>query len=224
MKANFSSVALCAALALPIFASAQATHRLGITAGWNMTQLHSNVLTVTEGRGSAAAGLTFKIPFGTSDQPKLEYVQDIMYTQGGGSAETMFLRDEQAPGTANYKYHFRSFEGASLIGFNVNSWLQVQGGGYFGLMSNRLNNDNQVLLLNDNPDMYQCTPAYKLNSVFGGLDFGPAAGISVGTERVRLNARYHYGMRNLYNNIDFKSTEGKHIRTSAVRLSLSFFL
>jgi hypothetical protein len=224
MKATLSLVALCAALALPMFATAQSTHRLGITAGWNMTQLHSNVLTTTEGRGSATAGFTFKIPFGTADQPKFEYTQDIMYTQGGGAAETMFLREEQAPGTANYQYHFRSFEGTSMVGFNVNSWLQVQGGGYLGLMSNRLDDNNKDLLLNDNPDMYQCTPAYKLNHVFGGLDFGPAAGISVGTERVRLNARYHYGMRNLYNNIDFKSTKGKHIRTSAVRLSLSFFL
>jgi hypothetical protein len=221
MRTNIFPVVLCAAL-LPLFASAQTSHRLGITGGWNQSTIHSNVLNVTDGRGSAAVGLTFRLPLGYSKNSPFEYVQEVNYVQGGGSAEVMYLREEQGPAQTTYQYHYRSFEGGTFLGWSPAPWLQLQAGGYVGLFSNRLDN-NPELLLNDNADMYRCTPAYKLNPAFGGVDFGPAAGVSVGTERVRFNVRYYHGMRNLHKNLDFVSHEGKYIRTSAVRAGVAVF-
>jgi len=86
-----------------------------------------------------------------------------------------------------------------------------------------LDRDPQDLRIGDYDNVNNSTAADDLNDAFSGLDYGPAAGFSVGEGHFRASARYYLGVHNLYNNLDFVSS-GPYIRTNALRMSLTYFL
>jgi hypothetical protein len=221
MKATIFTAALSAAL-FPVCLQAQRHHHLGLVAGFGHSSLRSNCLEMVGGRQHATVGVAYLVPIGRRE--RLEYTQEVTYTRGGGSARVQFLREEQSPGETQYRYHFSAYETAALLGYRPVKGLHLQVGGYLAAMTNRLDRSQPNLLLADQPDFFMCTPAFKFNQAFAGLDYGPIAGLSVGNDRVRFNARYHLGVRNLHRQLDHMPQGERFIRTGSARVGLAFFL
>ncbi len=219
VKTFFAAIAL-AALATTTL-SAQLHHQLGFTFGSNYSSLRSDLFPNASGRLSYAVGASFNLGF--NDRFGLN--QEIIYTQKGASAQATYFRPEQEPEARSYDYHYSTFETGLFADFQPLATLPVrlQAGGFLGTHFHNMDRTNRELYIGNYETINEATPAADLNDAFSGIDFGPAAGISGGSGQFRVNARYYWGTRNLYNNLDFVEA-GHHIRTSSVRLTLTYFL
>lgn len=218
-KTFFAAIAL-AALATTTL-SAQLHHQLGFTFGSNYSSLRSDLFPTASGRLSYAIGASYNVGF----TERFGLNQEIVFTQKGASAQTAYFRPEQAPESRSYDFHYNTFETGVFADFQPLATLPVrlQAGGFLGTHFHNLNRNDRDLYVGNYETINSATPAADLNDAFSGIDFGPAAGISGGSGQFRVNARYYLGTRNLYNNLDFVE-EGHRIRTSSVRLTLTYFL
>jgi hypothetical protein len=213
----------CSAIATILVLSSASAQRyqMGFTGGSNYSNLNSDLFTTSSGRLSGVIGCSFVI--GLSQ--KFELNQEISFVQKGATAKTAFFRPEQAPDIRSYQYNYNSFEAGLFLGYQpvMSLPIRIQAGAFYGTHFHNLNRSQRDLYLGNYEDLNQATKAVDLNDAFSGVDAGPAIGISGGDGQFRVNARYYYGMRNLYNNLDF--VEGGHrIRTNSIRLTLTFFL
>lgn len=216
-KAIFTAAFLLAA----VFVSAQSRYQMGFTFGSNYSSLRSDLFTTSSGRLGWAAGCSFALGFG--DQFELN--PEIVFTQKGASAKAAYFRAEEAADIRTYQFFYNTFEAGLFAGYQpvTSVPVRLQAGGFFGTHFHTLNKNDQDLMVGNYDDLNEATPAYQLNDAFSGVDFGPALGVSAGDGRFRANARYYFGARNLYNNLDFMEA-GHSIRTSSLRLTLTYFL
>jgi hypothetical protein len=218
LRSLFSAAVL--ALFLTSVVSAQ-VYKMGFTTGSNYSLLKSDLFTTSSGRLSGAIGCSFVI--GLSD--RFEFNQEIVFTQKGASAKAVKFRPEERPDITTYQYYYNTFEAGSMVGFKpfANTPIQFQAGAFFGTHFHNLDRNSRDLYVGDYNNLNDATKAVDLNDAFSGLDYGPIVGISAGEGQFRVNARYYYGARNLYNNLDFVAG-GHSIHTSSLRLTLTYFL
>lgn len=217
---------IVAALLLAAFAntsSAQTTSNTistGISFGTGFSTLRSDLFATSDARLGYSAGLSFVVPMGS----RLELNPEISFTQKGASGQAGAFRPEEAPEMQAYNYHYNTFELGLLVGYQpiASVPVRLQAGGFLDANQHNLA-ENDQLFVGDLYDYTTAMPASDLNDAFGGLDFGPAAGISVGNSRFRANFRYYLGVPNLYSYLEFKP-EGHSIRSSAFRLTATYFL
>jgi hypothetical protein len=211
----FMLVALCT------LAQAQTRFDFGVTAGVNYSSLRSDVFTTSSGRIAPAIGFSFAVGL----SKRFELNQEVVFTMKGAKARALYYLPEEAPAENTYNYHYNTFETALFAGFRPSKdfpfWLQ--GGAFMGTHFAHLDRDPKDLRIGDYENVNNSMAADDLNDAFSGLDFGPAIGFSVGEGHFRATARYYLGVQNLYNNLDFVPS-GPHIRTSALRMSLTYFL
>lgn len=206
--------------AIPQTAQAQVRHRLGFTLGSNYSSIQSDLFTTSAGRLSAVVGCNFQFEF----NDRFSVSQEIMFTRKGGSVKAVHFVPEQITEEHLYDYHYNSFEAGVFATFHPFGLpIGLQGGGFFGTNFHNLNRSNRNLYVGDYVSINNATRAVDLNDSFAGMDFGPAAGISASAGRFQANARYYYGISNLYNNLDFVEA-GHRINTNSLRLSLTYFL
>ncbi|MCC6282625.1 MAG: outer membrane beta-barrel protein [Saprospiraceae bacterium] len=216
---------IIAALFVAMFATshtaqAQVRHRLGFTIGSNYSSVSSDMFTTSTGRLSTVVGCNFQFDF----NEQFSLTQEIMFTQKGGSARAIHFVPEQISEEHIYNYHYNTFEaGAFATFFPMGLPIGLQGGAFFGTNFHNLNRNSRDLYVGDYVSINHATRAADLNDAFAGMDFGPAVGISAATGRFQANARYYYGVSNLYNNLDFVEA-GHRINTNSLRLSLTYFL
>lgn len=218
VKSFFSAIAIVALAA--VSASAQ-KYQMGFTTGSNYSLLKSDLFTTSSGRLSGAIGCSFVIGL----NEKFDLNQEILFTQKGASAKAAFFRPEQAADIRTYEFYYNTFEAALFVGYQPVPTIPIslQAGAFYGTHFHTLDRNSRELYVGNYEDINLATRAVDLNDAFSGVDYGPAIGISAGEGRFRANARYYYGARNLYNNLDF--VEGGHsIRTSSLRLTLTYFL
>jgi len=219
-KLRFSAV-----IAILVFAfqtlSAQTSYQAGLTVGTNYSSLRSDLFTTASGRLGLTAGCSFTLGFGE----RFELNPEIVFAQKGASAKAVRYMPEEKVENFTYDYHYNTFEAGLFAGFQPvkDVPVRLQGGGFFGTHFSRLSNEPSNLWVGDYADVNNAIPAEDLNNAFSGIDFGPAVGISAGSGRLRLNARYYFGMKNLYNNIDFVE-RGPKVSTGSLRVSLTCFL
>jgi hypothetical protein len=222
MLARTSIIAtlIIVAFALPFNSQAQVKHRLGFTVGSNYASVQSDLFTTSTGRLSAVVGCNFQFDF--SDRFSL--TQEIMFMQKGASARAVYFVPEQISEEHTYNYYYNTFEAGAFATFHPGGFpIGLQAGGFFGTNFHNLNRNNRDLYVGDYVSINHATRAADLNEAFAGMDFGPAAGINVSAGRFQANARYYYGVSNLYNNLDFVEA-GHRIHTNSLRLSLTYFL
>jgi hypothetical protein len=214
---------LIAAFLIGLFSapvSAQTTYRVGLTAGPNYSTLKSDLFTTSSGRPGLAAG--FSIIMGLGD--RFEFNQEVAFVQKGAEARAVMFQPEDVVEEKGYKYYYNSFEAAFLAGYEPFATVpvRVQAGAVAGTHTHSLDRSQRELMVGDYESINDATRAVDLNDAFSGVDFGPVFGVSAGDGAFRANLRYYLGVKNLYNNLDF--VEGGHsIRSSAVRLSLTYF-
>lgn len=196
-------------------------YKLGFTTGSNYSFLRSDLFRTASGRLSGSLGCTYLIQMG--DQ--FEFTQDILFTQKGANARVAYYLPEEAPEMRAYSYYYNTFETGAFLGYKPFKTIPVRfhAGGFAGAHFHMLNRSNREVYVGNYSNINLAIPAVDLNDAFSGVDFGPAFGISGGDDRFRINARYYYGVRNLYKNLDFVEG-GHHIRTSALSLTLTYFL
>lgn len=200
---------------------AQSSFQAGITLGSNYSTLRSDLFSSSNGRAGVAAGASMILHL----NDRVELNQEVVFAQKGASVQAVRMLSQENVQSHTYNYHYNTFETGLFAGVQPVAVVPVrfQLGGFFGTHFQQLDNSQRDLYLSDFSQNSQPFPVVKLNAAFSGVDFGPAAGVSVGTQRVRFNARYYFGMRNLYNNLDFVPT-GHNIRTRALRVSMTYFL
>ncbi|MBK8556452.1 MAG: outer membrane beta-barrel protein [Lewinellaceae bacterium] len=220
MNAKSFFAAACLAL-LSFSVSAQEIYQVGVTAGSNYSSLRSDLFSTSSGRLSAAVGCTFVVGFGEH----FELNQEVVFVQKGASAKAVNFRPEDTPEELTYDYYYNSFEAGLFAGVTpfANIPLTFQAGGFMGTHFDNLDRSAKEVYVGDYESINHATPAIDLNDAFSGIDFGPAFGIAAGKGRMRVNARYYLGTRNLYKNLDFVDA-GPSIRTGSLRLSVSYFL
>ena len=201
--------------------NAQVRYQMGFTVGSNYSSLRSDMFTTSSGRLGFAAGCSFLLGFGEH----FELNPEIVFTQKGASATAAYFLPEQKADIRTYQYYYNTFEAGLFAGFQPAADIpfRIQAGGFFGTHFHNLDRNNREVFVGNYEDVNQATRAVDLNDAFSGVDFGPAFGLSAGEGRFRANIRYYVGKRNLYNNLDFVET-GHSIRTSSLRLTLSYFL
>ncbi|GAB4499581.1 MAG: hypothetical protein OHK0019_36860 [Saprospiraceae bacterium] len=202
-------------------ASAQTRYQMGFTLGSNYASLRSDLFPTSSGRLSFAVGCSFALGFG--DQFELN--PEIVFTQKGASAQVAYFQPEEKADLRSYQFYYNTFEAGLFAGFKPLARVpfQIQAGGFFGTHFNNLDRNNRDLYVGDYENINNATPAADLNEAFSGIDFGPAVGISAGEGRFRANFRYYLGAHNLYNNV-YEGESGHSIRSSAARLTLTYFL
>lgn len=202
-------------------AAAQTRYQMGFTFGSNYASLRSDLFPTSSGRLSFAVGCSFALGFG--DQFELN--PEIVFTQKGASAQVAYFQPEEKADLRSYQFYYNTFEAGLFAGFKPLARVpfQIQAGGFFGTHFNNLDRNNRDLYVGDYENINNATPAADLNEAFSGVDFGPAFGISAGEGRFRANLRYYLGARNLYNNV-YEGESGHSIRSSAARLTLTYFL
>jgi len=214
---------LSAAILATLFVSSVSAQRyqMGFTTGSNYSSLQSYLFTTSSGRLSGAIGCSFLIGLGE----KFEFNQEILFVQKGATAKAVYFRPEQAPDVRTYQFFYNSFEAGMFLGFqpSVTVPIRLQAGGFFGTHFHNLDRSERDSYVGNYETINSATRAADLNDAFSGVDYGPAVGISAGEGRFRANARYYYGARNLYNNLDFVKA-GHSIRTNSIRLTLTYFL
>jgi hypothetical protein len=223
MKINFLAIVAVTAVSFltTTNGSAQTNYQAGITLGSNYSSVRSDVFTTTSGRLGVAAGASFVIGFGD----RFELNHDVVFTQKGATAKAVRFMPEQKVDIAEYAYYYNTVEVGLLAGYQPIRELpvRVQAGGFFGTHFHTLDRTQDDLWVGNYQNEQGATPAIKLNNAFSGLDFGPAVGVSVGSGRFRTHFRYQHGVKNMYNNLDYVAA-GPRIRSSSVRLSLTYFL
>jgi hypothetical protein len=213
-------IVLCTVV-LPFAAAGQRQHHLGLVAGLNQSSLRSDFLQIADARTSWTAGLNYLIPLG----PQLDYQQELLYAREGASAKVLVSGSESGPREGRYNFFYTTLGTTGLLSWKPakRTPLYLEGGGFFATYANRLERSVPGVVLLDNPDFYLATPVHKVSPAFGGIDYGPVAGVGVGNDRVRLSVRYRWGMKNLYDNVDFVP-HVYSIRTQAVRATLTVYL
>ena len=203
------------------FVSAQTNFQAGLTIGSNYSNLSSDLFSTSSGKAGVAAGLSMVMAF----NDHFELNQEVVFTQKGANAEAVRFMSQEQVATYTYSYNYNTFETGLFAGIQPvkNIPVKLQLGGFFGTHFHNMDASQRDLWVGNALTPATATLAVKLNPAFSGLDFGPAAGISVGTQRVRVSARYYLGTRNLYNNLDF--VEGGHrINTRSVRVALTYLI
>lgn len=206
---------------IAVAASAQIRYQIGFTAGANYSSLRSDLFTTASGRLAPAIGCSFVVGLGDY----FELNQEIVLTSKGANARAVYFRPEDKPEENSYSYYYNTFETGLFAGLQPSAQIPIrlQVGGFFGANFHTLDRSQRELMISNYENINYATRAVDLNDAFSGIDFGPAIGISAGEGRFRANARYYLGARNLYNYLDFVSA-GPRIRTSSLRLTLSYFL
>jgi hypothetical protein len=212
-----------AALLLLSFSAlyAQVPYQVGATLGASYSSLQSDLFYTSSGRPSVAFGGAFVVGIGQY----FELNQEVVFVQKGANAKAVYFRPEATPEQRVYNYYYNSFEAALFAGYSPTKHfpLTIQVGGFMGTHFHRMDNSAREVYIQDYQNINNALLAYHLNDAFSGVDYGPAVGISAGKNRIRVNARYFHGTRNMYDNLDF--VEGKHrITTQSFRLSVSYFL
>lgn len=202
-------------------ASAQIRYQIGCTAGVNYASLRSDLFTTASGRLMPTLGCSFAVGLGDY----VELNQEVVLAFKGAHARAVYFRPEDKPDEHTYAYNYTSFETGLFAGFQParDFPLRFQAGGFFGANFHHLDRTQRELMIGDYGDINHAIRAVDLNDAFSGIDFGPAVGISAGEGHFRANARYYLGVRNLYNYLDFVAA-GPRIRSSSLRLSLTYFL
>lgn len=209
-------------LAIAAGASAQIrSYHIGVTAGIDYSSLQSDLFTTSSGRPAPVIGCSFVVGLGDL----IELNQEIALTFKGAKARAVYFRPEDRPEEHTYNYYYNTFETGLFAGLQPSRSipLRIQAGGFFGANFHTLDRSQRELMIVDYDNINNAVRAVDLNDGFAGIDYGPAVGISAGEGRFRANARYYMGLRNLYDQIDFVQT-GPHIRTNAIRLTLTYFL
>ena len=221
MNTKIFAFAAIFALVATTTLNAQSSYKMGFTLGSNYSSLKSDMFTTASGRLSAAAGFTISLGFG--DQ--FELTPEIMFVQKGASAKVVDFQPESQSEVSTYDFYYNSFEAGVFAGFqpSKNVPVSIQVGGFFGSHFHNLDRSQQDLYLGDYESINNATKAIDLNEAFTGIDYGPAFGISAGTGRFRVNARYYLGTRNLNDNRDFVE-KVNNIHTNSIRLGLTYFL
>lgn len=201
--------------------AAQTRYQVGFTFGSNYSSLQSDLFPTSSGRLGFAAGCSFALGFGD----RFELNPEIVFTQKGASAQAAYFLPEEKAGIRTYQYYYNTFEAGLFAGFKpiADVPFRIQAGGFFGTLFNNLDRNNRELYVGNYEDITNATSAVDLNEAFSGIDFGPAVGLSAGEGRFRANIRYYYGARNLSSNL-YTAEEGHHIRSSSLRLTLTYFL
>lgn len=201
--------------------TAQIRYQIGLTSGVNVSSLKSDLFTTSSGRVFPVLGCSFAVSW----DDRFELNQEIVMAFKGAKARAVYFLPEERPDERTYSYFYNSFETAIFVGIRPGRrtpmFLQV--GGYLGANFHNLDRSQRELMINDYQDINHAIRAVDLIDAFSGLDFGPALGITAGEGRFRANARYYFGIRNLYNYLDFVAS-GPRIRTNALRFSLTYFL
>lgn len=219
-RTSLFATLIIVAFSFPTQAQAQVRHRLGFTIGSNYSSVQSDLFTTANGRLSALVGCNFQFDFNEN----FSLTQEIAFMQKGASVRTVRFVPENVSEEHTYNFYYNTFEaGVFATYYPMGGAIGFQGGGFFGTNYHNLNRNNRDLYVGDYNSINDATRAVDLNDAFAGMDFGPAAGISVAAGRFQANARYYYGMSNLYNNLDFVKP-GHHIRSNSLRLSLTYFL
>lgn len=224
MHMNVKSFALTALTALLLSATstafAQTSYKMGATFGSTYSSLRSNLFTTSSGRLSPAAGFAVTLGFGQH----FELNPEILVAQKGATIKTVVFNPENAPSDRSHDFHYTTFEAALFASYAPFTKLpiSVQAGGFFGSLFHRLDLSQRDQFVGDYDNIVNATPVVNLNEAFSGIDFGPAVGLSAGNGKLRFNARYYLGTRNLYNNIAF-APESHQIRSSAIRITLTYF-
>ena len=217
---TIASAALIAIFATTTVANAQSSYKMGFTLGSNYSSLRSDLYTTASGRLSPAAGFTITLGFGD----RFELSPEIMFVQKGATAKTVQFNPENQPSVSTYDFHYNSFEAGVFAGYQPIATvpIRLQAGGFFGTHFHNLDRSQKDEYVGDYNNVVNATQVTTLNESLSGVDFGPALGISAGMGRFSVNARYYLGARNLYNNLAF-APEGHHIRTSSMRIALTYF-
>ena len=202
-------------------AQAQVSHKLGFTFGGNQSSLSSDLFNTASGRLGLTAGCNFVVAF----NDRFELSQDIAFVQKGASAQTVHFLPEQKPEQGSYDYTYNAFEVTGMAAYQIAPRvpIRIQAGAFFGSHFHNMDKGDREQFLGDYEELNNAIPAYKLIDAYSGLDFGPAIGISGGNNHFRATARYYYGARNLYKNLDFVEG-GHHINSSSLRFTLTYFL
>lgn len=201
--------------------TAQTRYQMGFTFGSNYSSLRSDLFATSSGRLGFAAGCSFVLGFGDH----FELNPEIVFTQKGANAQVAYFQPEEKADLRSYQYYYNTFEAGLFAGFKPSAHVpfQIQAGGFFGTHFHNLDRKNSELYVGDYENIANATPAVDLNDAFSGVDFGPAIGLSAGEGRFRTNIRYYMGARNLYNNL-YATEAGHHIRSTSLRLTLTYFL
>jgi hypothetical protein len=200
---------------------AQNTYTGAVTFGTSYSTLRTDLFSLQNARMGFSAGLSFIIPL----NDRLEFNPEISYVQKGGAARATLLFPEQAISTRTYNFNYNSFEANMLMGLQPVKSIPIRllAGAFMGAMSNNLSDEVTELYVGNVEGYNTAMPVENLNNAFAGIDFGPVAGISLGNGRFRANLRYQVGVPNLYNRLEFMP-EGHTVRTSAARLTMSYFI
>lgn len=199
---------------------AQTDYKMGVIFGSNYSGLRSDLFTMSSGRLSPTAGFSVTLGFGD----KFELNTEIALAQNGAIVKAVTFNPENEPSIRTYNFFYNTFETGFYTGYQPFESIPVrlQAGGFFGAHFHKLDRTRKDLFVGDYENIVNATQVTLLNESMAGIDFGPVLGLSAGSGRFRLNARYYYGTRNLYKNIAF-AQEGPHIRTSSLRLALVYF-
>lgn len=217
-----AAIALAALFANASSAQTSTADRIttSLSFGSGYSTIRSDLFSTENGRLGYAAGLSFVVPMGS----RLELNPEISFTQKGATAQAGLVRVEDEPLMTTYRYNYKAFELGVLVGYQpfASVPVRLQLGGFLDANQHNLD-ERDDLFVGDLYNYNAARPASDLNDAFGGLDYGPAMGLSAGGTRFRVNFRYYLGVPNLYNYLEFMP-EGHSIRTSAFRLSATYLL
>lgn len=199
---------------------AQTHYKMGLSAGSNYSSLHSDLFTTSSGRISPAVGFSISLGFGD----RFELNPEILFTQKGATIQTVIFNPENEPTVNTYDFFYNTFEAGFFAGYQpiANVPIRIQAGGFFGSHFHQLDRTQRNEFVGDYKNVVNATQVTLLNEALSGVDFGPAFGLSAGAGRFNVSARYYLGARNLYENLAF-APSGHHIRSSSLRLTLSYY-
>lgn len=215
------SVSFAIALFLNTLAvKAQTDYKMGVIFGSNYSSLRSDLFTTSSGRLSATAGFSILLGFGQN----FELNTEIAFAQKGAIAKTVQYNPENKPSVRSYEFFFNSFEAGVFAGYQPFETVPVrlQAGGFFGTNFHQLDRTHRDMYVSDYDNIVNATQVTLLNEAFSGMDFGPALGISAGSGRFNVSARYYLGARNMYRNIPF-ATDNHKIYSSTIRVALTYY-
>lgn len=216
----FAPAALIAIFTTAFSASAQTSYKMGFTFGSNYSSLRSDLYTTSSGRLSPALGFSINLGFGD----RFELTPEIMFLQKGASVKAVAFNPENKPTETTYNFYYNSFEAGLFAAYQPIGTVpvRIQAGGFFGSHFHNLDRSQKDLYVGDYQNIVNATQVTLLNESLSGVDFGPALGVSAGSGRFNVSARYYLGARNLYKNLAF-APDGHNIHTSSLRVALTYY-
>lgn len=192
-----------------------------ISFGSAYSSLRSDLFATQNGRMGFSAGLSFALPINS----RLTLNPEVSFIQKGASARTVSVRPEQDVAYRNNDFYYNTFEANMLLGIQPIAEVPVrlQVGAFLDANSHRMSEKQDDTYIGDYKYLNTLLPTQELNNAFGGIDYGPVVGVDFGSGRFHVGVRYQQGLKNLYNYLEFLP-EGHQIRTSSVRLSVSYFI